>query len=977
MGQQARSQVTARVHERSTLAPSSDLMGLVAGLQGLNPELSKAWEGYQADQRQDAVDQARMAEAKDPTDSRDALTGAPVEVPAVVPPAFGDVYRDTYRNLRTQRAALSIGQDILGEYEGQKNSPEFNPQAFLADKRRDALQGLKDPTQVGIMDSHLTQLEQRIGADYQGLLIKRHEAERKSTMFTMTEQALDPIMEPEHIAERGHWLVSQGAGIQVLPQDAGRAIVRRVRSMAGDRPELFDAFDVPDADGNTLRSKFPELSEEIDTGRRQAEAARDKAVHEATEQDRFDTRVSLDRMVNENPEFLASAEGMEALRAQIGPNGLSANQAAAYVDAAHTAIARKRIGEDVTAAANAGTLGRYKPEDQQKALESMVGGILDTAWNAATGQGDATPEQRQGIIMGLAQKVMEVQTKAGATVPVEALSRLLNSSVTSLPSPDGPSPAFLASAEMFRALEPNPQFRDLYFNDRASDLMQTYARLAYLEGLEPATAYEQAYHIHSPENQERMKARQESPTFYKDMEAVARKAAAGSAVFRITRDDGTTRAQVARTPKNDDVLRMWASMRARDVFRQNPHLTEGEVLAKVERMVRRSFVYDTSSQRAIEIPAGIDSEVAQAAFSDLSETLAKQYRDKNLIDGDGYVTYAKVPGGSDAYRIMVNTGTGESKGGEQVRLGQIIDRYRAKHMLSREEAMQLHEANLMAQAGEDVRVDPVLLEKGRQSNYVRTDDPLWAKARETRIKEVLGKLEGPAAFTLSPPTGNNTVKPRSDRQTTVTHAMDFAFSGGHFYGKGHMDLAASLVTAREGVMLSAYGDPAKGAGLNVGAGYNLKANAATAAADLKAVGVPAERVPDVQAGKAALTPDQVKALTKLTIQRFEPQVIKAAEAAKPGLWQSLTPQQRAVMLDVAYQTGDPGSYSKALTSVPPSSSVPRPGRLAYRWPPAEAGAVRRSQIARPLPGKHPCGGLAVAWIRALNPSFRPRSLPAP
>ena len=107
VGQQARSQVTARVHERSALAPSSDLTGLVAGLQGPNPELSKAWEGYQADQRQDAVDQARMAEAKAPADSRDALTGAPVEVPAVVPPAFGDVYRDTYRNLRTQRASAA------------------------------------------------------------------------------------------------------------------------------------------------------------------------------------------------------------------------------------------------------------------------------------------------------------------------------------------------------------------------------------------------------------------------------------------------------------------------------------------------------------------------------------------------------------------------------------------------------------------------------------------------------------------------------------------------------------------------------------------------------------------------------------------------------------------------------------------------------------------------------------------------------
>jgi GH24 family phage-related lysozyme (muramidase) len=74
-------------------------------------------------------------------------------------------------------------------------------------------------------------------------------------------------------------------------------------------------------------------------------------------------------------------------------------------------------------------------------------------------------------------------------------------------------------------------------------------------------------------------------------------------------------------------------------------------------------------------------------------------------------------------------------------------------------------------------------------------------------------------------------------------------------------------------------------------------------------------VADVQAGKASLTPDQVKALTKLTVKRFEPQVINAANAAKPGLWDTLTPQQKAVMLDVAYQTGDPGSYTKAWAAL--------------------------------------------------------------
>lgn len=103
--------------------------------------------------------------------------------------------------------------------------------------------------------------------------------------------------------------------------------------------------------------------------------------------------------------------------------------------------------------------------------------------------------------------------------------------------------------------------------------------------------------------------------------------------------------------------------------------------------------------------------------------------------------------------------------------------------------------------------------------------------------------------------------------------------------------------------------------MNIGAGYNLKGNAKTVDADLRSVGVPAERLADVKEGRASLTGDQVKALTKLTLKRFEPEVIKTAESVKPGLWASLTAQQKAVMLDVAYQTGDAAQYRKAWAAL--------------------------------------------------------------
>ncbi len=40
-----------------------------------------------------------------------------------------------------------------------------------------------------------------------------------------------------------------------------------------------------------------------------------------------------------------------------------------------------------------------------------------------------------------------------------------------------------------------------------------------------------------------------------------------------------------------------------------------------------------------------------------------------------------------------------------------------------------------------------------------------------------------------------------------------------------------------------------------------------------------------------------------------------AESVQAGLWDKLTPPQKAVMVDVAYQTGDAGQYKKAWASL--------------------------------------------------------------
>ncbi len=336
--QPVKSTVVARVNEHA-IAPEAvnpDLAGLVQGLQSINPELQKFLAASHAETRDQTFKQAD-AQAFKAEHPRDALTGEPAPIPPDVAPAFGELYRERYRHTVAQRAALQVAGEVTSEYEQQKGLPDFNVGTFLADQRRKALSGIQDPSQVAIMGAHMDEVAQRIQAADTSKQVARHEADRKQTMAEIANNGMTLDQSPEELASKAHWIIDQGATIQVHPETATKAILQRIASMsqqAGGKPELFDVFDAPNADGRTLRMLAPDLSEAIDAHKHQAASQRDQRLHEATEGDRYSTRVKLDRMVDEAPERIT--EGF--VRDYVGKNSLSAEQGASYVKQAREAI---------------------------------------------------------------------------------------------------------------------------------------------------------------------------------------------------------------------------------------------------------------------------------------------------------------------------------------------------------------------------------------------------------------------------------------------------------------------------------------------------------------------------------------------------------------------------------------------------------------------------------------------------------------
>lgn len=915
--------MVARVNEHS-IAPeagNSDLMGLVQGLQALNPELQKYNNAQRQDTREQALARARADAAKvaNPTD---ALTGAPTALPEDLPPAYNEIYSGAYRTLVTQRAAVQTAQGIEAQYEQTKGLPDFNAQAFLAEQRQKALAGVQDPHQVEIMGRHLDETEQSIrSAETKRLMIKQQE-NAKGTMFELAS-SIKPDLDLPALQEKGNWLVQQGGTIQVDPASSVRYFFEHLRSLSSDaqgKPELFDALTTPDKDGNTLLALANELANEVNAAKQHASLTRERRIHEETEGSRYQLRTKYDKMVDEAPELVTEDE----MRQHVQKNEFSAEQAASYVNQARDRLAQKALQNEALGAYDAGMLGRYEPEVQKKVLEVKLGPAITAAWRVFADGANVPEGERQSTVQALSEQIMQAHSKSRASIPVEALTRLVGTSVTSMPDAKGPSPGFLASAALYRALSGSPQYRDLYFKGEADDILRTYNSQAYDFGRDSNTAYQNAYLSNSPEAKANAEKKLKDPNFAKEVEDTARKAVSGSTWLRLW---GGALGMNGR-PQNDSQVGDWITQKARELKRTSPYLSDDDVKAKVESMARDNWVMDSTSRHAVRVPSGLGTERTGDAFTDLTNSIVRDQQALGTFPTGSAVRYFPV-GDTGMYQVKVVNGTSE-KTITTVSIQDVTRRYDIKTNLQPEEAKQLYSfitatRKAALEGGTAGMIDPVLLRKGQTSGFISSTDMGLIDVQQHKAS--MAKLTGAApAVDLGTPTNSNTFL-NSRGQAKVDHRLTSQSALELLDGKGgvplppHLQIASSLAAVREGVALGAYQDPARGAGINIGAGYNLKGNAATVDADLKAVGVAESRLADVKTGRAALTPDQVKWLTQLTIKRLEPQVKAAAESTKAGLWDSMSPQQKAVMVDVAYQTGKPQDYKKAWTALAAGDSA--------------------------------------------------------
>lgn len=909
----AASQLAVRAQPGNYLAAlpqgNQDAEGLIRGLAALNPALaglsaaraqqdqSFAAEQRRGDQREGA------AFAQSVQNPSEALTGGPIQAPAALPSAVSDEFRGAMYEQLAARAGIETKAAAAAEYDQHKDSPDFNPQRWLQEKRQAALAGVTDPTAATIIGKHFTEFEAYVEADNRQRRMQRADDVRASMVTQLAADTFTADKSPDQISEAFPGFLAEARRAGYSAKDGAQFLFTQVvaaSNRVGGSPELFDVFDRKDAEGLTLQARNPQLGPLVEQARGHAKTLRDRALTEAAEEGNTKALIDLNRDLREQPEAVTQ----DRILQMMGPFGAikSPERAAALFDAAQEALQKKQAAESVASTFDTGTMFWLDPQQQGKVLDLRLGTTVKRMVQAVQEGDEAGITQAAAVLM-------QAHSSARATVPVESVARLTKTLVANLPSREGPTPGFLAGAALYRALSANPQYRTLYFSEEVGKVLEGF-NAETSNGTDAKAAYEMAYRSTSPEAKAAAEAYAKSPEFTKKLAGDVKKYVEGSSwVPQWIGGNGR--------PESNGMLQVSVANEVRAYRTRNPHATDAETDAYVEQWTQRNFVLDTTTGTAIKVPPTLSGPATQEALSAYTKKLAQAYRTADRNDAEWKPML--IPQGTEgAYAVTLWNGSASHSVGT-VSLQQLLETERARKVFSHEELASIGRAKRAIAEGQALHVlPPELLSKAEGLGVFK---PAELKAyKDAARTQFLERMRSVPSISFGAPSADGVQfmpgKPvKVDAQLTSRVALDFAASPMFSAGTQHQGLAASLITMGEGVVLAAYDDPAEGAGRNIGTGYNLKANAKNAPADLRQAGVPPERIADVLDGRAQLTVDQSKRLTQVAMVRYEKQAREAAEGTGAGLWARMTPEQKAVMIDVAWQVGSPERFTKAWAAV--------------------------------------------------------------
>lgn len=883
-------------------APIQDptLNGLITGLKSFNPALEQ-YVQIQGTKEADAAFKAGQANGQ-LADTLGPTEHGPVQVPALpegqqIDPAFAPTFAQGYRQAVGAKIGNQISNDILGQYEQSKNAEDFNPEAFLAQHTREQTQGITDPAIREAVAKSIAATAASVRGDFRQVQLQRLKENATQTLSSLLGSAMDPSKTAEQQYQalvNDVEPVRKQMGLQTRAEMAEMVLqqAQMNSSKAGGQPELFDIFTnfKDPATGLTLADMNPTMKAHIASAREQAVNQQNKRIEQGQQADFFKQAVA-----DEDAAKAGNVAPIESYVSRIGPLNQYQNAGAALTAwRHHMELAEKaKVTTQSVAAIGNGTAWGLTKEHAQKAMDTItdpdVKTLMQVASSAQGGDPSQLPEVQQAI-----RSIVDITGRSGRSdIANSKLKGLIDGNINAVSPKDGqPSSQFKLAAALYAGLP--DQIRNLYFDEKAQGVFGSYVQDRQ-SGVDDNSAYHNAYRSMSPEGVKLAK----ELTSNSEWKARIAKQVSGLTTSWYQRVPVIGRL-FGGSPQNEENTTAWARLQLQDYYTRNPTASEDQAKAWIQGQVQANFVYDPVNKVDLRVPPNQANEQSQEAIKAYLEKAREKYGKEvspGLIYGnDGKYQLAAFVNGAPIHKL------------EDVTFDQIIAQNATQKVLSDTERASFTSLKTKLNAGTATAAD------------LAGNSSLIAKATSLgQINETtLGQMRKvqQTAFTDS----------ASRRFLFPTGPADFTgLSGSRLTGQGstiqvnqaatflnQMDYASALTAMGEGLVLNATMDPNPKAGKNIGYGYNLNANSATVAEDFRRAGIPVDKLEGIKAGTVQITQEQAARLLQVTKPRYVGLAQQSVEAIKPGMWGTMSEGQKAALVDVAYQTGNPAQFKTAL-----------------------------------------------------------------
>jgi hypothetical protein len=886
--------------------------GLLQGLSQFNAGLLR-YTGTEIDRAAaQATAAGQAAGLREGAPSGEAPGEAPNAPERDVPFAFGEHFEAGYRGAINTKHAIGAKQDFLDRLSQDIEKPGFDPKAFSDQYWGEQLAGAQDPDFIEKIAKARIETESLARGQFREIAVKRATAAEHEANSVLIRDAVRADMTPEQIFQA--WtgkvrpeLQSRGFSRMTGAEQVGMLFehVQNVSLEAGGVPELFDAFDKFKADnGLTLADMNPQVNARMAEARTRAAEQRSRSIDKATKEN---VEAVKSRLYDD---ILTGAAGgymtPEFLHEMVGPEGLSGAEALSIWNTFASTQKKADEVDEAIAIVNAGKAWTLPEKAQKAALDRITAPHVD-ALATALANGDTA------AAAALAEQLGKAHTPFNANVLNDRLANLFDVQAKSLTPKGPPSPAFVATVEAWKTLPPN--LRRAYAKGEAYELYSSYVS-ATSAGVSPQAAAERAHAAMDPEIQRKARERAKGdPAFRQKVTDMAAKSAAGASGLWGAGFFGF------RAENADALAQAWQN-EAYSRLLQNPNLTDAEVEAQAKEWFESGHALvrtGLTTSVAIQTPVG-KAAGAREALQFAYDEVAKQTRVKDRGEEWSIAFILQNPQQGTYSIHLARHGAPQEQIGT-TSLASIQRNYVERNVVTPDDRNVVTALTQKIDAGTitfaELQAARPTLGKLQATGAMTRDLRAKIEAAEQKVfSEAGAKMSSVVPLDKSVDRVAESPPMRATKpDPKLTRSVAEEFLAADPMGRDYRAQARALITLGEAVMLTAYDDPAKGAGKNIGMGYNLKANAKVAAEDLRKAGVPPDEIPKVLAGQRAITPRHAMNLLNVAMPRYEQAARAAIEKAQPGAWESLPPRAKAALIDVAWQAGSPEKFQKATQAL--------------------------------------------------------------